>query len=100
MHGVCERTVSLEDKDRKALALYKHDLCATVLEAYADGADGISTFNWYSHLRDAKCPRVFEGDASSGAGADAVQSYIYPLLRDRKAVERYTREPWAMPPGK
>ncbi len=98
MFGVGQRTVTLEDKDRKALALYKHDLCATVLEAYADGADGISTFNWSSHMRNAGGKYLYEGFPTSGAGAEAVQTYIYPILGNRKAVEKYMREPWATPP--
>jgi hypothetical protein len=99
MHGVCERTVTLDDQDRKALALYKHDLCTTVLGAYADGADGISTYNWYSHLRDARTPHLWCDGAGSSAGSDAVQTHIYPLLREPAAIRHYLRQPWAVPPG-
>lgn len=99
MHGVCERAVTLDEIDRKALALYKHDLCATVLQAYADGADGISTYNWYAHLRAARVPHLWCDGADSSAGSDAVQAYIYPLLRDAAAIRDYLRQPWALPPG-
>jgi hypothetical protein len=33
------------------------------------------------------------------AGADAVQTYIYPLLVGPEAIESYLTEPWALPPG-
>jgi hypothetical protein len=94
MHGVCERTVTLEDKDRKALALYKHDLCTTVLKAYADGADGISTFNWYAHLRNARAAHLWcEASGESSAGSDAVQTHLYPMLGDPHAVREYRQQP-------
>lgn len=31
------------------LERYKHELCECALRMYADGADGISTFNWWPH---------------------------------------------------
>jgi hypothetical protein len=97
-HGICERSVSLEKKDEQALALYKDELCTTALRMYEEGADGISTFNWYSHLRNAKLPNL-EPDTSSqaGAGTDAVQTYIYPLLKDPAAIRDYRESPWAAP---
>jgi len=93
-HGVCERSVRLDEKDRRALALYKN-----ALRMYEDGAYGISTFNWYSHLRNGKMPyvRLPDGEASSGLGAEAVQTYIYPLLTSAAAVRQYRDQPWAVP---
>ncbi len=92
-----ERPVNLKGDDR-AMAQYKYDLCTTALKMYEDGADGISTFNWYSHLRDARVPKLWTKD-QSGAGGDAIQTYIYPLLRDPKAIRHYLAQPWALPPG-
>lgn len=97
MHGVCERRV--EPDDVRALALYKYDLCTTVLRMYEDGADGISTYNWYSHLRNARVPNLWtDGEGAAGAGAEAVQTYVYPLLRDPGAIKSYLAQPWAVPP--
>ncbi|HQE82669.1 MAG TPA: hypothetical protein PK166_09485 [Candidatus Hydrogenedentes bacterium] len=97
MHGIGERRV--ERGDDKALALYKHDLCQTVLDMYRHGADGISTFNWYAHLRNANVPHLWtDGEGAAGAGAEAVQTYAYPLLRDPDSIEEYLRRPWAIPP--
>ena len=91
-HGITERTITLETKDEQALALYKDDLCTAALRMYEDGADGISTFNWFSHLRNAKMPAFAESEYG-GAGADAVQTAIYPLLRDPAAIRRYRATP-------
>ena len=91
-----ERPVKLEGDDR-AMAQYKYDLCTTALRMYADGADGISTFNWYSHLREARVPKLWTKD-ESGSGGDAIQTYVYPLLRDPKALRHYLAQPWAFPP--
>ncbi|MCP4645515.1 MAG: hypothetical protein GY851_34040 [bacterium] len=98
MHEVIdnEHPVLLKDDDG-ALAQFKYDLCTTILRAYGDGADGISTFNWYSHLRDAKAPNLWTKDIC-GDGAEAVLSYICPFLDDPKAVRAYLDKPWALPP--
>lgn len=97
MHGVGERRVDFDDP--KALALYKWDLCTTALRMYEDGADGISTYNWYGHLRNVKVPNLWtDGEGASGAGAEAVQTYVYPLLSDPKAIRAYAAQPWAVPP--
>ncbi|MCP4641810.1 MAG: family 10 glycosylhydrolase [bacterium] len=90
-----DRNVALTDDDR-ALAQYKFDLCTTALKLYADGADGISTFNWWPHLRNANVPNHWTKD-NAGAGADAVQTHIYPLLGNRKAIRSYLDAPWALP---
>jgi hypothetical protein len=109
MHGVSERYVTLAKEDEKARALFKYDLCTTALQMYRDGADGVSTFNWYSHLRDAKVFRNWTSRENDGGkvdgsftadGSDAIQSYIYPLLGDPEAIETYLRQPWALPPEK
>jgi hypothetical protein len=108
MHGVGERWVTLKKEDEKSLAVYKYDLCTTALRMYQDGADGLSTFNWFSHLRDAKVPHNWSGKENAPAGqvdgsftdegSDAVQSHIYPLLGDPNAITTYLRQPWALPP--
>ena len=101
-HGITEKTISLDKKDEQALALFKDDLCTTALRMYEDGADGISTFNWYAHIRNAKMPGSAPGNPEvnpgGGAGVDAVLTHIYPLLKDPAAIRRYREQPWAVPP--
>ena len=82
-HGINELSIGLEKKDEQALALFKDELCTTALRMYEDGADGISTFNWYLHLRNARMPGLEpEPPGKSNAGVDAVLTHIYPLLND------------------
>jgi hypothetical protein len=95
MHDILgvERDIGFEPKDRQALALYKYDFCTTALQMYADGADGISTFNWYAHLADPDLPWP-----NGGPGATAVQKYALPFLGDPAAIRNYLDQPWAIPP--
>ena len=98
-HGITERVITLDKKDEQALALYKDDLCTAALRMYEDGADGISTFNWYAHLRNSKMPYLWtDKQDGAGPGADAVQTVIHPFLRDPAAIRRYRAAPWAAPP--
>jgi hypothetical protein len=98
-HGITERSMSLEPKDAQALALYKDELCSAALRMYEDGADGISTFNWFAHLRNARLPHLGpDTNGQSGAGTDAVQTCIYPLLNSPAAIRRYREQPWPIPP--
>jgi hypothetical protein len=90
--------IGLESKDERALALYKDDLCTAALRVYEEGADGISTFNWNAHLRNARMPDVWTEAAGPEAGTAAVQTYVYPLLKDPAAIRRYRQEPWPVPP--
>jgi hypothetical protein len=99
-HGISERSIGLEKKDAQALALYKDEICTTALRMYEDGADGISTFNWFSHLRNARLPHLgADVNGQSGAGTDAVQTYLYPLLKDPTEIRHYRDQPWPIPPG-
>jgi hypothetical protein len=91
-----ERQIAL-DGDESALAQYKYDLCTTALRMYEDGADGISTFNWFPHLRNAAVPNLWTKEIG-GAGADGVQTYVCPLLKEPKALREYAAKPWALPP--
>ena len=46
----------------------------------------------------AGLPALLVSDGS-GDGADAIQTYIYPLLRDPDALRHYRTQPWALPLG-
>jgi hypothetical protein len=98
------RRVGLGDEpiEQRAQALFKHDLCSAVLRAYADGADGVSTYNWYCHLRTLGFARLWHEDAGgndAGPGAEAIQRYVLPMLGDPDAIRRYMDEPWPWPPS-
>lgn len=93
-------SITLKKESQRALGLYKDDLCTAALRMYEEGADGISTFNWYCHLINAAMPHIGpeEGQYIQGRGAHVVQTHIYPLLKDPAALRRYREEPWAVPP--
>jgi hypothetical protein len=96
MHGIGERSIGLEAADAGALALFKDDLCTAALRLYEEGADGISTYNWYAHLRHARLPHAWAA-AFPGAGADRLLAWVHPLLPDRQALRRYRAAPWPWP---
>jgi len=94
------RPDSLKSKEKELLALYKDDLCAQALKIYADGADGISTFNWGCFARNAQLPNLVPDNDGLLRAVDtaAIQTYIHPLLRDPDAIRHYRDQPWAVPP--
>lgn len=97
------RSESLQGKSQELLALYKDDLCAHALRIYADGADGISLFNWGSHMRNANMPnRIPDGDGLDGlvkaVDKEAIQTYLCPLLGDPAAIRHYREQLWPVPP--
>ncbi|MEW6750040.1 MAG: hypothetical protein AB1505_03575 [Candidatus Latescibacterota bacterium] len=92
MHGIGERVITLEESDRGAQALFKDDLCTAALRMYEDGADGVSTYNWYAHLRNAGMPNVWS-EGIPGPGGDAVLTAVHPLLADPQALRRYRATP-------
>lgn len=67
---------------------------------YEDGADGISTFNWYERLRHSRLPNQWTaaGPCSAGDDADVEQPYTYPLRGAPSARRRYQEQPGALPP--
>ena len=79
--------------DKKKLLRYKNEFCQLALNLYEDGADGISTFNWYFHLRKANVPHLWTEYYGYGEGGDAVQGYILSILSDPGAIRRYKDEP-------
>ncbi|MCP4641811.1 MAG: hypothetical protein GY851_15315 [bacterium] len=91
------RAIPLTGDDR-ALAQYKYDLCTTVLKMYEDGADGISTFNWWPHLMNAGVANETGIKNRGGEGALTVQSYVYPILGHPQQVRHYLAQPWGVPP--
>ena len=64
---------------------------------YEDGADGISTFNWYFHLHLAKMPNQWQAYYGYGMGGSRVQKYFLSILGDPKAIRKYRKQPWFWP---
>ena len=87
----------IEPEDTKRLAKYKEGFCEIALKMYKDGADGISTFNWYFHLHLAKMPNQWQKYYGYGMGGSAVQKYVLSILGDPVAIRRYREQAWFWP---
>jgi hypothetical protein len=68
------------------LDAYRKGFCDLSLQLYDDGADGISTFNWYFHLHLAHMPKQWQAYYGYGMGGAAVQKEVLALLGDAAAL--------------
>ena len=85
--------------DRERLMRYKNEFCDLAVQLYDDGADGVSTYNWYFHLRKARVANLWCDYYGYGPGGDAVQEHILSILDDPEAIRRYRHETRAIPRG-
>ena len=88
--------IGIDDKER--LLRYRDRFCAAALQLYADGADGVSTFNWYFHLHLAQVPKQWQAYYGYGMGGSAVQAHLLSILGDSEAIRTYQKQPWAIAP--
>jgi hypothetical protein len=91
-----DKAIGREDTER--LRKYKEGFCDLALRLYADGADGISTFNWYFHLHLAQMPRQWQARYGYGMGGAAVQKHVLSILGNPEAIRHYHRQTWFWPP--
>ena len=73
--------------DTALIERYRSELCQLALDLYNDGADGISTFNWYFHLFLAQTPNQWQKNYGYGAAAEIIQ-HILSILGDPEALKR------------
>ena len=89
----------IEPGDTEKLKKYKEGFSEIALKMYEDGADGISTFNWYFHLHLAKMPNQWQAYYGYGMGGSAVQKHVLSILGSPEKIKEYQKEPWFWPPG-
>ncbi len=77
--------------DTKKIQRYKEGFCKISLQMYEDGADGISTFNWYFHLHLAEMPNQWQAYYGYGMGGSLVQKYVLSILGVPKAIRHYQK---------
>ena len=72
------------------------ELCAAALKLYDDGADGISTFNWWPHHQSTmvKHPDQIK---DIGDGGKQVLMHVCSLLGDRNALRAYCESDQVLP---
>ena len=79
----------IDESDTKRLRRYKDEICRHALTLYEEGADGISTFNWYFHLYLARCPVQWQSYYNYGFGGARLQSHFYSILGNPEAIRQY-----------
>ena len=89
----------IEPGDTRKIQRYKDGFCQIALKMYEDGADGISTFNWYFHLHLAKMPNQWQKYYGYGMGGSPVQKHVLSILGNPKAVRKYQEASWVLPPN-
>jgi hypothetical protein len=87
----------IEVNDTAKLQRYKDEICQLAMDLYNDGANGISTFNWYFHLHLAEVPIQWQTHYGYGLGGALLQSYFLSILGDADAINRYQEESWVLP---
>jgi len=75
----------IDPDETEDLRRFRDDILNAALKCYAEGADGISTFNWVPHQQPGMTRRNIR--ESWGLGAAKVQMLVHPLLADRAALE-------------
>ena len=90
--------IGVDDGER--LLRYKDRFCAAALQLYADGADGVSTFNWYFHLHLAEVPNQWQAYYGYGMGGSAVQAHLLSILGEPETIRAYRKQPWAIAPDR
>jgi len=82
---------AIEPGNTERLRRYKDELTAAALAMYEDGADGISTFNWYFHLHFSKMPVQWQAYYGYGMGASAVQKHVLSIMGKPEVLRDYRK---------
>lgn len=74
----------IEEDDLVRMGRLKNEICGAALQAYAEGADGVSTFNWGHHHQ----PGMEYRAETSGLGSAKVQMWVLPKLGSPRALRQ------------
>jgi hypothetical protein len=89
----------IEPGDVPRMVRYKKELCAAALAAYEQGADVISTFNWWPHHRKGLVKDPSQTTAYEGDGAKQVMMYVCSVLGDQQRLKAYSQSDAVEPEG-
>ena len=78
----------VSNEDAKAMHYFKNNLCDTALDWYAQGASGVSTFNWF--LPDGQVYRF-------GPGVQMISHYVFSKLGDPQVLRAYRDADYVLP---
>ncbi len=79
--------------DAARLTRYKQGFCQLGRQIYDEGADGISTFNWYFHLFQADVPNLWCEYYGYGQGGAAIQAQVLSVMDDPQELADYCQRP-------
>jgi len=79
----------IQPEDVEKLRDYRQGMTTHALQAYAEGADGLSTYNWYFHLHLSRAPRQWQNYYGYGMGGSLIQKRMLSILGDRAALRAY-----------
>jgi hypothetical protein len=74
--------------DIEKFARYRNEFCDLVLRLYKDGADGISTFNWFFHLRKANVNNLWIDYYGYGPAGEDFQAKLLAVMGDLSALKK------------
>ena len=74
---------------------YKDEFCQLATSIYEDGADGISTFNWYFHVNLADAPNRW--NSPYGKGGSIIQRQLLSVMGDPIKLRQYRDALWRVP---
>ena len=84
-----EPPIDTSDTDR--MRRYKDDLCSAALNMYEQGADGLSTFNWWPHHQPGMIENPEHMGARLGYGGQKVLMKVLSVIGDRATLEDYAK---------
>ena len=74
----------IDEDDLVQMGRLKNEICGAALQAYAEGADGVSTFNWVHHHQPGMVYHPMRADW--GLGSKKVQMWVHPKLGSPRAL--------------
>jgi hypothetical protein len=92
-----EHESPMAEDDNERLVRYKNELCECVLEIYDNGADGISTFNWYCMHQPGIVPEPDILSPWLGVGGKKVLEHFASVIGSRKTIQAYNQSDRALP---
>ena len=79
----------IEPSDTERMGRYKNDLCSAALKMYEQGADGLSTFNWWPHHQPGIVKNPEYMGSKLGCGGSKVLMKVLSVIGDRAALQNY-----------
>ncbi len=81
----------IEPTDTDRMRRYKGDLCTVALQMYEQGADGLSTFNWWPHHQPGIVTNPDYMASNLGYGGKKVLMKALSAIGDRATLENYAK---------